>query len=84
MSVLLFVVSPSSRSSSCSCSSSEPDWIALVPISGQYALLNRALRGEGVPMQELALSWIVPVALIGLALYAVARLWSRESILAGK
>ncbi len=35
-------------------------------------------------MQELALSWIVPVALIGLALYAVARLWSRESILTGK
>ena len=62
----------------------EPDWLALVPISGQYSLLNRALRGEGVPMQELALSWIVPVALIGLALYAVARLWSRESILAGK
>jgi sodium transport system permease protein len=62
----------------------EPDWIALVPISGQYSLLNRALRGEGVPMQELAVSWIVPVALIGLALYAVARLWSRESILTGK
>jgi sodium transport system permease protein len=62
----------------------EPDWIALVPISGQYSLLNRALRGEAVPMHELALSWIVPVVLIGLALFAVARLWSRESILAGK
>lgn len=62
----------------------EPDWIALVPISGQYSLLNRALRGEAVPMSELALSWIVPLALIGLALWAVARLWSRESILAGK
>jgi sodium transport system permease protein len=62
----------------------EPDWIALVPISGQYSLLNRALRGEAVPMLDLALSWIVPVALIGLALFAVARLWSRESILAGK
>jgi sodium transport system permease protein len=62
----------------------EPDWIALVPISGQYALLNRALRGDGVPMQELAVSWIVPIVLIGLALFAVARLWSRESILAGK
>lgn len=62
----------------------EPDWIALVPISGQYSLLNRALRGEAVPMRELALSWIVPVALIGLALFAVARLWSRESILTGK
>lgn len=62
----------------------EPDWIVLVPISGQYSLLNRALRGEAVPMQELAISWLVPVVLIGLALHAVARLWSRESILAGK
>jgi hypothetical protein len=62
----------------------EPDWIAIVPVSGQYALLNRALRGEGLPAAELAMSWIVPVALIAIALAAVARLWSRESILAGK
>ena len=62
----------------------EPDWIALVPISGQYSLLNRALRGEGVPATELMMSWIVPLVLIALALFAVARLWSRESILAGK
>jgi len=62
----------------------EPDWIALVPISGQYSLLNRALRGEAAPASELLLSWIVPLALIALALFAVARLWSRESILAGK
>lgn len=62
----------------------EPDWIALVPISGQYSLLNRALRGEAVPTAELMLSWVVPLVLIGLALFAVARLWSRESILAGK
>jgi len=62
----------------------EPDWIALVPISGQYSLLNRALRGEAAPMQELMLSWIVPLILIVLALVAVARLWSRESILTGK
>jgi sodium transport system permease protein len=62
----------------------EPDWIAIVPVSGQYALLNRALRGEGLPAAELAMSWIVPVALIAIALAAVARLWSRESILTGK
>jgi sodium transport system permease protein len=62
----------------------EPDWIVMVPVSGQYALLNRALRGEALPVAELALSWIVPVALIALALTAVARLWSRESILTGK
>jgi sodium transport system permease protein len=62
----------------------EPDWIALVPISGQYSLLNRALRGEALPLIELALSWLVPGILIVMALFAVARLWSRESILAGK
>ena len=62
----------------------EPDWIALLPISGQYSLLNRALRGEAAPVGELMLSWVVPLVLIALALFAVARLWSRESILAGK
>jgi sodium transport system permease protein len=62
----------------------EPDWIALVPVSGQYALLNRALRGEVIPLLELAVSWVVPVALAALALAGVARLWSRESVLAGK
>ena len=62
----------------------EPDWIALVPVSGQYALLNRALRGEALPFAEIAMSWIVPAALIALALVAVARLWSRESMIAGK
>lgn len=62
----------------------EPDWIALVPILGQYSLLNRALRGEPLPVLELALSWLVPAALIVLALVAVARLLSRESVLAAK
>ena len=62
----------------------EPDWIAAVPISGQYALLNRVLRGEALPAAEIALSWVVPVALIAIALLAVARLWSREAMLAGK
>jgi sodium transport system permease protein len=62
----------------------EPDWIAIVPVSGQYALLNRALRGEGLPAGPLAMSGFVPVPMNAIALAAVARLWSRESILAGK
>lgn len=62
----------------------EPDWIALVPVSGQYALLNRALRGEALPLAELALSWLVPALLVAAALAGAARLWSRESVLAGK
>lgn len=62
----------------------EPEWLAAVPISGQYALLNRALRGEALPLADLALSWAVPLALAALALRGVARLLARESVLAGK
>jgi len=62
----------------------EPDWIALVPVSGQYSLLNVALRGEALPWTQLALSYVTPLALAAVFLAAVARLISRESILAGK
>lgn len=62
----------------------EPAWLTWIPISGQYALLSRALRGEALPLVELAQSYVVPALLTALALVAVARLLSRESILAGK
>lgn len=62
----------------------DPDWIALVPVSGQYSLLNVALRGEALPWTQLAISYAVPLALAALFLVGVARLLSRESILVGK
>jgi len=62
----------------------EPEWITLVPVSGQYSLLNVALRGEALPLLQLAQSYVVPLALTFVALAAVARLFSRESVLAGK
>jgi sodium transport system permease protein len=62
----------------------ESEWIALVPVSGQYSLLNVALRGEALPWAQLAMSYAVPLALTAFFLTAVARLLSRESILAGK
>jgi len=62
----------------------EPDWIALVPVSGQYSLLNVALRGEALPWTQLLLSYVTPLVLAAVFLAAVARLISRESILAGK
>jgi sodium transport system permease protein len=62
----------------------EPAWLAWVPVSGQYALLSRALRGEALPLAELAQSYVVPLGLTAVALVAVARLFSRESILAGR
>ena len=62
----------------------EPAWLMLVPVSAQYSLLNTALRGEAAAWSELALSCVVPAALIALALVAIARRLSRESILSGK
>jgi sodium transport system permease protein len=62
----------------------EPGWLAWVPVSSQYALLTRALRGEGLPALELAQSYAVPALLAIGALLLVARLLSRESVLAGK
>ena len=62
----------------------EPEWIVAAPVSGQYTLLNRVLRGDVLALSDVALSYAIPATLIALALVAVARLWSRESILAGK
>jgi len=62
----------------------EPSWLMLVPVSAQYSLLNTALRGEAAAWTDLALSCVVPAALIVLALVAVARRMSRESILSSR
>jgi sodium transport system permease protein len=62
----------------------EPEWLMLVPVSAQYALLNTSLRGEAPALSQLALSWLVPSALIVLALVAVSRRLARESILSGR
>ena len=62
----------------------DPAWLPLVPVSGQYSLLTRALRGESLPPLDLALSWGVCVTLAIVAVLMFARLLSRESVLAGK
>ena len=62
----------------------EPEWLVLVPVSGQYSLLNLALRGEAIGITQLALSYVVPLILVVVALTAVSRLIARESLLAGK
>ena len=62
----------------------EPPWLVLVPISGQYTLLRQALRGEALDAMQVATSYVVPAIVIVVALAAVARLLSRESILSGK
>ena len=62
----------------------EPAWLMFVPVSAQYSLLNTSLRGEAPALGALALSWLVPIALAAIALGAVSRRLSRESILSGK
>jgi sodium transport system permease protein len=62
----------------------EPPWLVFVPISGQYMLLKQALRGESIPLDTLLASYVTPLAIACIALFGVARLLSRESILAGK
>jgi len=62
----------------------DPDWIAWVPISGQFSLMGQVLRGETIPILQLATSFAVPAALTVGILLLVTRMLSRESILAGK
>ena len=62
----------------------EPAWLSWVPVSSQYALLTRALRGEALPALDLAQSYAVPAILTLGALLLVARLLSRESVLAAR
>jgi len=83
LSVLLFVVSliPVAQ---MFLQRKEPAWLTWVPVSGQYALLSRALRGETLPLTEVLQSYAVPGLLTLAALLAVARLFARESVLAGR
>ena len=62
----------------------EPPWLMFVPVSAQYSLLNTSLRGEAPALAQLAMSWLAPLVLVAIALVAVGRRLSRESILSGK
>lgn len=62
----------------------EVDGLNWLPISGQYALILKALRGEVLPMVDLLQSFATPVLLTVAALAAVARLLAREPALAGR
>ena len=62
----------------------EPDWIAAVPVVGQFSLMRIALRGDALPALQVLLSYAAPLALTVLALVGVTRLLARESILTGR
>jgi sodium transport system permease protein len=62
----------------------DPPWLTWIPVSGQYSLLSRALRGDALPWLDLVQSCVVPLVLVAMALALVARVLARESALAGK
>jgi sodium transport system permease protein len=62
----------------------EPEWLLWLPVSGQYTLLSRALRGESIPPVDWLQSAAAPLALAALALFGVARLLNRETALASR
>jgi len=62
----------------------EPSWLLWAPISAQYTLLSRALRGDAIPAIDWLQSAITPALLTVIALLAVARLLGRETMLGAR
>jgi sodium transport system permease protein len=62
----------------------EPPWLLWAPISAQYTLLSRALRGDAILAIDWLQSAVAPALLTVLALVAVARLLSRETVLGAR
>jgi sodium transport system permease protein len=62
----------------------EPAWLLWAPISAQYTLLSRALRGDAIPAMDWLQSALMPALLTVLALLAVARLLGRETVLGAR
>ncbi len=83
ISVLLFAVSilPAAQ---MFLQKKEPDWLHWLPVTGQYSLLSKVLRGDPLSLASLAASYALPALLTAVALMLTARILSRESVLAGK
>jgi sodium transport system permease protein len=62
----------------------EPAWLLWAPISAQYTLLSRALRGDAIPATDWLQSALTPALVTVIALFAVARLLSRETVLGAR
>ena len=62
----------------------EPPWLLWAPISAQYTLLSRALRGDAIPAMDWLQSALAPALLAVFALVAVARLLGRETVLGAR
>jgi len=62
----------------------EPPWLLWTPISAQYTLLSRALRGDAITAVDWLQSALTPALLTVIALVAVARLLGRETMLGSR
>ncbi|TMG96123.1 MAG: hypothetical protein E6H73_03525 [Betaproteobacteria bacterium] len=62
----------------------EPAWLLWAPISAQYTLLSRALRGDAIPAIDWLQSALAPALVTVIALFAVARLLGRETVLGAR
>jgi sodium transport system permease protein len=62
----------------------EPAWLLWTPISAQYTLLSRALRGDAISAIDWLQSAGAPALLTIIALVAVARLLGRETMLGAR
>lgn len=62
----------------------EPPWLLWAPISAQYTLLSRALRGDAIPAIDWLQSALAPALVTVIALFAVARLLGRETVLGAR
>jgi sodium transport system permease protein len=62
----------------------EPAWLLWTPISSQYTLLTRALRGDAIAPADWLQSAALPLLLAMIALLAAARLLRREDVFAAR
>ena len=59
------------------------EWMTAVPVLGQQALLTEVLRGEPTDVRLFVLAGGLALAVGGLCVWATARLFEREKIIAG-
>jgi sodium transport system permease protein len=61
-----------------------PWWDAWVPVNGQYAVLSKVLRSEHIPSLDWLAMWVIPLAVIAIALAIFAQRLGNEKLLAGR
>jgi sodium transport system permease protein len=55
-------------------------WMNLIPTIGQLFLINKVMRGEALPVSDVAVTTAVTLLIAVVALGAAIRLYNREQI----